>query len=300
MIQYQESIYEPWGRVLSITDGTVELKVTLDFGPRIIYFAPVGGKNIMHEDVDEQTTLYNDYFREKGLEEPWRIYGGHRLWKSPEEWMTYYPDCEEVNYEVAEDHFTFTSEQEITSGLIKTLGIFMQGEGKVLLRHEFFYNGDSVFEGAMWGLTVLKAGGRVYCPLNKRHEGFHPVRNYTLWCGAHLDDPRFSHDDRHFCLRHSADESLHPFKIGSFVAKGEVYYVLDDVMLVKRFSADPTAVYPDGRCNFETYTNHLFIEVESLSPMGKLLPGERMVHYEEWQLLPYDEADLAERLSVQV
>src|SRR5690349_21268665 len=54
-----------------LTNGTVELVVTTDIGPRVMRYAFVGGENILGEipgstaDKDRNT---------------WQSWGGHRLW----------------------------------------------------------------------------------------------------------------------------------------------------------------------------------------------------------------------------
>jgi hypothetical protein len=44
------------------------------------------------------------------------------------------------------------------------------------------------------------------------------------------------------------------------------------------------AVYPDNGCAFETFTNGHMCELETLSPLVKLAPGESIQHVEHWTL----------------
>src|SRR5882724_5504614 len=37
-------------------------------------------------------------------------------------------------------------------------------------------------------------------------------------------------------------------------------------------------------CSFETFTNNEFLEIETLGPMTKLLPGETVEHVAHWAL----------------
>lgn len=179
---YKEATYLPWGKVLEMTDGVIDLKVTLDIGPRVIYLALKGGVNVMYEDVDSNCTKGGEYFDcHFGKDAAWQIIGGHRLWKSPEDLASYYPDQNPVKYEVLGDKVIFMSEVESTTDLIKSIAIEMLGGGRVKLYHEFFNGGDKTFTGALWGLTVLKPGGKLLIPTNDRGEGFLPTRNYVLW-----------------------------------------------------------------------------------------------------------------------
>ena len=50
-------------------------------------------------------------------------------------------------------------------------------------------------------------------------------------------------------------------------------------------SAMRTAHYPDGGCNFETFTNQDMLEMESLGPIVTLEPGKSVEHTEVWDLV---------------
>jgi hypothetical protein len=47
---------------------------------------------------------------------------------------------------------------------------------------------------------------------------------------------------------------------------------------------DSSKTYPDFGCSFETFTNNEFLEIETLGPMTKLLPGQTVEHVEHWAL----------------
>ena len=52
----------------------------------------------------------------------------------------------------------------------------------------------------------------------------------------------------------------------------------------KRFAWEEGATYPDGGCNFETFSNEEFLEIESLGAMVSLEPDVSVTHEEEWSL----------------
>src|SRR5581483_8622355 len=76
--------YGGWKNNLKIGNGTVELIVTLDVGPRVISYKPAAGANVFHEAANELG---------KSGEPKWVARGGHRLWTAPEDLTrTYAPD----------------------------------------------------------------------------------------------------------------------------------------------------------------------------------------------------------------
>ena len=64
-----------WNNVYRIWNRTVQLLVLADVGPRIIWYGFDEGENILHEVVPDAGLRGGNQFR---------LYGGHRLWVSPE------------------------------------------------------------------------------------------------------------------------------------------------------------------------------------------------------------------------
>jgi hypothetical protein len=65
-------------------------------------------------------------------------------------------------------------------------------------------------------------------------------------------------------------------------------------LFVKQFSYAEGRRYPDNGCNFETFTNQEFLEVESLGPLQRIAPGKSVEHVEQWWLLKDVGNDLSE------
>ena len=55
MIKTSVEEYKNYGRVLRIDDGALDVRVTLDLGPRVIYCALKGKNNIFFEDLERRT-----------------------------------------------------------------------------------------------------------------------------------------------------------------------------------------------------------------------------------------------------
>ena len=100
------------GKAVTLSDGKTELTVTLDVGPRIIslrtYLEKQGrmSNNIMYEDVPD--VVNKDCSSYYGEGKVWHIYGGHRLWLSPEDITTYYPDSYPVEFQPIDNGGIFT------------------------------------------------------------------------------------------------------------------------------------------------------------------------------------------------
>ena len=65
-------------------------------------------------------------------------------------------------------------------------------------------------------------------------------------------------------------------------------YVNHGDLFIKRYDLIKDGIYTDGGMPFETYTNKLFLEMESLGELKTLKPGESSIHTEYWSLFKED------------
>ena len=101
-----------------------------DVGPRIIWYGFDEGENILHEVVSDAGLRGGNEFR---------LYGGHRLWVSPEVERTYFPDNRPVAVERHGECARFTAAVEDSppgTNLQKELEIELEETGSSLhLQH---------------------------------------------------------------------------------------------------------------------------------------------------------------------
>lgn len=109
-------------------------------------------------------------------------------------------------------------------------------------------------------------------------------RLMVMWPYFDFTDPRWHFGSKFITLRQ--DKGRGPTKIGLAQKLGWAAYVLDGTIFVKRFPYLEGQTYPDGGCNYETFTNQDMLEIESLGPLLTLEPGEEASHEERWELLP--------------
>ena len=244
-------------------------------------------------------------------ESDWKIRGGHRLWVAPEDvGITYAPDNGPVAHEAhGEDTLRLTQAAASPYWVEKHLTLTLDAAGPgVTLHHEIVNRGPAPLQFAVWALTVMTPGGVEVIPqppLGEHPRDLLPNRRMIVWPFTDLSDPRLHLGPHLFTLRQQADGR--PLKIGLCHAGGWAGYLLGRRFFAKTVAHDPNAVYADDGCNFETFTNHEMLEVESLAPLRTLAPGESAEHVERWTLnvlenVPdfADEAALAERLSGEV
>lgn len=285
MIRIEEVNYPVYGKCARITNDKVEVYVTLDLGPRIIRYAICGKENMMFENTDLDIDCAGPDFDEFYYKDArWRIYGGHRMWLSPEgRPRSYYPDNEPVAYEIIENGIITRPNKQIGNQVRYEITVTMAEDGEVNVKHIVYNENAFDIDCAIWALSVTDKNGLLAIPQTQRDTVLLPNRVMTLWSYSKMNDSRVYWGEKFITLQQDPNATC-PFKLG--INNEDAYALLynHDCLMVKKFDYDPYAVYPDGASSFEGYTNKNFLESESLGPLVTLVPGESCEHNEYWTL----------------
>lgn len=294
-MKIEKCAYGAWDNCLEMSNDQVKLIITLDVGPRVIFYGFIDGQN-MFKNFDEQIGLVGG--------DEWRIYGGHRLWHAPEvSPRTYSLDNETVSYECAGNKVILNCTPEADNKLKKVIEIELDEKtSEVKLSHKIFNVDYWDKEFSTWCLTVMAPGGRAIIPQepyvahgSEKGESFDPARPLVLWQYTNMADPRFIWGEKYIQMKEdSACESKQ--KIGVLNKAAWMAYVLNGDLFLKKHDYDAEAEYPDYKCNAEFFTMPGFLEMETFSPLKRVAPGEYLENNESWQLFKVDvsedEADI--------
>ena len=276
--------YKNYGTCVALSNGLLDLYVTVDVGPRIIYLARTGKENMMFNDIDRKT--FYDVSSLYGEDAKWYIYGGHRLWASPEEFpLTYYPDNNKVVYEYTQNGVILMPPVQEVTGQAHTIEIALsETEPKVSVTHTIKNTGDKETKIAAWGLSVMDAGGTIIAPTSTEDTGFLPNRNIALWPYTDINDPRLLWDNEFIAMKHDSTRNR-KLKVSFNSKSGKIAYINHDQAFIKKYDLCDDGEYPDFNTNCAFFSCNDFTESESLSPLKTLKKGDSLVHKEEWTLL---------------
>jgi hypothetical protein len=172
------------------------------------------------------------------------------------------------------------------AGLAKTIEIHLAPDApRLVLRHELRNDNLWAVSFSAWALTMFRLGGVAILPQpvgNADPHGLLHNRTLSLWPYTRLHDPRLQLEDDVILIK--ADPLQPPVKVGYYNSHGWLAYYLDGILFRKNFDLHPGASYPDGGCNAESYCSHQFLELESLSPLTMVQPGDSILHTETWEL----------------
>jgi hypothetical protein len=276
-VKCYETDYKNYGKCLCLDNGNIKLIATIDVGPRIVFFGFCGGENVLFEDIDRNFYEINNGY---GV---WYAYGGHRIWVAPEVMPeTYMPDNARVESSFDDGTLTLTP-AETKFGKQLRIRITMDDSCTIKIENSITNCSDKPAEFAPWSVTGLAAGGTEIIPLCRDDNGFLPNRTMALWSYSDIKDERFTLADKYALLRQ--DPSVRKaFKAGFNVTDRQIIYINGRRIFRMCFDGYEKTEYPDFCCNFETYTNNLFLECELLGELRSYLPGETASISETWEL----------------
>ncbi|MCM8778118.1 MAG: DUF4380 domain-containing protein [Candidatus Omnitrophica bacterium] len=263
-------------RIRNFTLGNLILGITEDIGPRILKlaFKETPDKNLFGvlPDVGVET---KDGF--------WHIYGGHRLWVSPEAMpLSYSMDNEPVKIEARKEYIKIYGNPEIQNGVQKEIEIRSKGKRNLLVIHRIKNIGRWNIKLACWALSVMRAGGFAIIPVKTEKKGLLPDRRISLWPYTDISDTRLILEKDFMFVKQEVN-AKGPFKIGTMARPCWTGYWVDGQLFVKEFE-EMQGEYPDFGCSVEVYTSPSFLELETLSPLRDVEPGQYIEHREIWRV----------------
>ena len=271
-----------FGKLVQLTNGLVELRVTTDFGPRVIHASVSGMDNMFYEDREKKKLAdpYDVYGGDQQI-----LYGGHRIWISPEIVpRCYHPDNAPVTTVPIENGMSFVGALEEHNQIQKIMTIQLpEDKPGVTITHTIRNTGLWDIELAPWCITMLAAGGQEIMPMPDRKTGFLNNRNISLWDYSEMNDSRVYWGKDFITLRQEASKQ-NPFKLGFNNEAGWAAYFNKGQAFVKFFEPAQEGFYPDNNCCFESYTNGFMLEMETLGEFVQLGPDECVTHMEEWEV----------------
>ena len=265
-----------------MANSEVELIVTADVGPRILRYSFVGGDNPFKEvSAAEEAKMTAG--------QDWKLYGGHRIWVGPEEpSYTYAPDNDPPEIVAKGNVLRATSPVDI-AGIRKGIEVELANTGSaVRVTHRLTNETRWPLRFAAWALTMMTPGGvgiAMFPPRGTHPQHLLPANPLVMWRFTNFSDPRWTLLDKYLILRGDPDRS-DPEKAGLYhpeqITAG---YLYKNTFFVKRYKTiGPASDYPDMGSAYETFTNGMFLELETLGPLRDVAPGQTIEHREDWTL----------------
>lgn len=278
-VRVEKVEYKGWRNCYRVSNGEVEVVVTGDVGPRVMRYGFVGGQNVLKE--------FGQQLGKSG-EQKFQLRGGDRVWKAPEDAVaTWAPDNVAVEITVTANGVIARAPVEPLTSLQKEIEVRMASTGtQVEVAHRITNRSLFTLEYSVWALTMMAPGGTAisgFPPRGKHPANLEATNPLVMWAYTNLADKRWVFTKKYLMLKQDPGNA-EAQKLGMFNAKTWGAYVLNGEAFVKQAKANWGETYPDFGCSFETFTNNEFLEIETLGPLKKVLPGKTAEQVERWSL----------------
>lgn len=287
-MEVKETTFENYGNCVYVSNGIIEAVVTIDCGPRIIRLGFNGERNVLYNDLERKYFLSVNGLEGNEDGGIFYYYGGHRLWlcsSRSAHLPIFRPDNSSVIYSVHSDGVQFTSakqkQSEIETGFELVMG---DDAADIMIVHTAK---NLTKEPLVFGLrpvTMFTAGGIMILPQSSDQTSLlNPNRSISLWPGTDIHDAQIHWGNRFITIGHGSGES-NPLKLGISNPLGWGVYAMNDFTIMKHYVYTPQAPYADFDSSFEAGFRDDFVEMETLSPIFRVEPGQGIRHVENLSL----------------
>ena len=193
-----------FGETLFAQHGKLTVGIPLTFGIRIAYLSYDNSENLFFEQPNDMTDL--------STEEGWRVRGGHRLWVAPESEKTYYPDNQDVSYELLENGLVVNQPIDPWLQIAKSMELVFLSDNELQVIHTIKNVGTQTKRCSLWAITSVAPNGTEYIPLPQKEFSYSPIHKISSWFYTNLGDSRAEYYADHIVLHHAAAPDK--YKIG--------------------------------------------------------------------------------------
>jgi hypothetical protein len=252
--------WQDWEAVCCVA-GECEMVVGVSAGPRILSLRRGTSPNLLYHDTSD--------FRVG----EWRLHGGHRFTVAPEGEGTYAPDNAPCAVETR-GHELRVAAPPGGNGTQRVLVISSAADGAGFdVRHVLENHGERPWRGALWGITCVPHAATVVAP--------RPPAQLRFWPGS--DGTHWQLASGHVAMTPNGARA----KAGWHSDAGWLASLQRDATFVIHSpDSPPTRECVDEGCNLEVFNGADYVELETLSGLVTLAPGEQASHRQRWRLLP--------------
>lgn len=262
-----------YGRCINISNGLLDVVVTIDYGPRIIKYCPKNAKNLFYYDNEREYSFPQNITNTNEL---FYLYGGHRMWVSTETGeKSTYPDNIPIVYSPISEGVKLSIPRYDAQGIDLSMDIILTQETTdIMVVHSVKNISNTPKEISINADTALCKKGFVYSMQSNREQSIRLYKS-SKWKDKRL----FIGNDYVTVDANNGDE----FIIGIKNAYGRCGYIDDDVEFDKQYIHNPDMEYNDKDISTKIKIFNNYISLNTISPLYIVESGETIRFVESWR-----------------
>ncbi|MBN1796699.1 MAG: hypothetical protein JW804_08500 [Sedimentisphaerales bacterium] len=289
--------YHGWEDSIEITNDKVRVVVVPVIG-RIMYYGYIGGENLLYEDAEFYgRTLSEGKPLEENGQAIWATFGGDRIWPSeesmfveinghkrpPDHWL----DGMAWDANIVDDTVIITSEVSEYCGAQVSREIRLIPNSTRLNIHQVMKKIKPAQKKQLeplpltiWNITKVEPPSVTMVLLN-RDSCFDGRVFVPVW--DDYDNQGYKNIEIDGDVGFFVPDAQRNQKMGADAPKW-VAAIIGQTVIAEFFSYQADATYPDGGTSTTIFSCPEFTELECMSPLAKLKPGQSMEYEICWEL----------------
>ena len=263
--------YRGWNNCIEISNLNTKVVISPISGGRVLYYS-VNNKNIIFEDKDFDGYMLEDFRKDRHWPDGARFDIGPESipGKLRDEPFMGVWDCKIINEYSVE--LSYSNDNKLGLHLKRCFSLD-DDSSELCIKQISENHTDEDLSRHFWGRYFCKGGGRVVLPLLE-NESWGYMGNYNSNNVVTSEKGKLYYD--------VSDETV---KIGCNSSAGWISYVYKDLKFNVTFDVIQEMDYSSTQ-GYTTifYTNGKVCEIEPVSPLYKLSPGESFVFEQVWSL----------------
>lgn len=276
---------------VELINGDNVLRVSLAYGPRIIWFGKVGRDNLLYFDASA--------YERSG----WKLYGGHRVWLTrplaDESEDTYQADNNPCHYDMDDKELIIWSDKN-RNGIILGMRIKLLEKGRFSVTNFIRNAGELIYSAGVWSPTCILPRPDMRFAVSIGSDDTWDLIHMTIprrFAGntVLINDPQISFNE-HFML---VEPKGIVAKRCLYSAKGKLVmtWPSEKLTFIKSVKSVRNGNYQSSGCNTAIFVgqDNFMVELESYGEEKAIYPSEVIEHEEIWSL--YNESISLEEYS---
>lgn len=283
-IEIKQLTLENYGKCVSINNNTVKIIVSVDFGPKIIFWGYLNGENMLfipydiseHKEDINQNIPSDIFFKRYG----------HELMLEYENGKLAFLSSGTTVYSIFSEGISFSCSNP-KLGLAVNLEIIIQDNtDNIMVIHGIENINQKAQSFSICSSTCVTNDGILLVPQNTENMENFPNRVLSLWQKSNINDSRLYIANEYIRFKNTVNDELPILKLGLNNKNAWATYAKHGNIFLKHYLHNKKSKYLNFDSSFIIDYRKESLSLKVLSPIYKVQKNEVAKMVEYWSIFP--------------
>lgn len=273
-----------YGKCVSINNGTVKVIVSVDVGPKIIFWGYTNGENMLYIPYD--ILEYDEPISQKIPPDIFFKRYGHEIMLAYEKSKPVFLSSGTTIYSILQEGVAFSCSSP-KLGLSANLEIIIQdNSNSIMIVHSIENTNEKTQNFSICSSTFVTQDGTLLVPQNIEDLGNAPNRVLSLWKKSNINDSRLCVANEYLKFNNISTDKLSVLKLGINNRRAWSTYTKDGNTFLMHYLHNKKAKYLNFDSSFIIDSKKELLSLKILSPIYNVQKNEVAKMAEYWSLFP--------------